>query len=338
MIENISKPVLAHYTQIMHSTKINKYGYKTKRWTWSILRTVFLLGFCFIILYPLLNMISRAFMHPVDLYDNNVYWLPKHFTLSNINLVAHILNYKVAFRNSFLMASMATILQTIACMLAGYGFARFKIPCKKLLFAFVLLTIMVPPQLIMVSTFVHFRFFDIFGIIELITGKKGINMIDTFVPHMLLAATGMGIKNGLFIYIFRQFFRGMPKETEEAALVDGAGPFKTFYKIMAPGATMAIVTVMLFSFVWQWNDTFFSGMFLKDVKVLPLTYSYLRSVSPEFIVKTSPLMAKYNLWNPIIRAMLSSTGVLLMITPLIVLYTFAQRYFVESIERSGIVG
>lgn len=339
MINIIKKTIhdrFSLFDKYMH--KKQAYASSAKRWTWSLIRSVFIIGFCFVIVYPLLNMISRAFMHPVDLFDNTILWVPKHFTLDNFNVVNFIMDYGEAFKNSLLMSVVTTILQTAVCMMVGYGFARFDFPFKKTLFALVLLTIIIPPQLIMVSIYLHFRFFDFFGLIQAVTGKNGMNMMDTLAPSILLSATGMGIKNGLFIYIFRQFFRGMPKETEEAAFVDGAGSFKTFYFIMAPGALTAMVTVILFSFVWQWNDIFYSGMFLKELKVLPATYSILANMMPDLIVKVSPEMAKYDLWNPVIRSNLRSTGVLMMIVPLIVLYMFAQKYFVESIESAGIVG
>jgi len=321
-----------------YNHKIHVFRSKSRSITASVIHGIFIIGFCFVLTYPLLNMISRSFMHPVDLFDNSVLWVPKHFTLDNFRVASAIMNYRKAFFNSFMIAFVTTVLQTFTCLFVGYGFARFQFPFKKILLSLVVLTIVIPPQLIMVSIFLHFRFFDIFGIISAITGKSGLNLIDTLTPSIMLSMTGMGIKNGLFIYIFTQFFRGMPKETEESSYVDGANPIKTFFLIMAPGATTAIVTVILFSFVWQWNDIFYSGMFYRQMQVLPATYGYLVNMLPEMIVKTSPAMARFNLYNPLIRANLISTGVLLMISPLVILYMFAQKYFVESIERTGVVG
>ena len=311
---------------------------RVKRVVWAVLRSVFVAGFCFIILYPVINMISRSLMSPVDLYDNTILWLPKHVTADNFRVVAAVLDYGRAALNSALMTVGATLLQTMACVMAGYGFARFHFRGKNLLFACVILTLVVPPQLIMLSTYMHFRFFDFFGIIGSITGQGGLNLLDTPWRLLLLAATGNGIKNGLFIFIFRQFFRGMPRETEEAALVDGAGYRRTFFQIMLPDARTAVVTVVLFSVVWQWNDVYYSSLFFKNFEVLPLMYEKLRAMSDAVIVKTVPLLAKYNLYDPVIRANFNSTGVLLIILPLLVFFLIMQRNFVESIERSGLVG
>lgn len=308
------------------------------KWLWVLARMVFAVGFSFIILYPVLNMLSRAFMSPVDLYDNTILWLPRHVTMDNFKVVISVMNYGKSLFNSIWLTILITSLQTVSCLMAGYGFARYDFRFKKLLFACVILTLIIPPQLVMLSTYMHFRFFDIFGIIRLITGKNGVNLLDTPLPSLLLAATANGIKNGLFIFLFRQFFRGMPKETEEAAIVDGAGAVRTFAQIMVPGAVTCIVTVVLFSVVWQWNDVFFSSMFFKDFKVLPLMYQNLVSMGNTEILNTNPVLAKYNLYDPVIRSNFSSTGVLMIILPLLLFFLFMQRYFVESIERSGLVG
>ena len=308
------------------------------KWLWAFARAVFILGFCFIIVYPVINMISRAFMSPVDLYDNTILWIPRHVTLDNFKVVVSVMDYRTSFFDSVFLTIAVTLLQTISCLMAGYGFARYDFRFKNLLFACAVLTLIIPPQLVMLSTYMHFRFFDVFGIIKLITGLNGVNLLDTPLPSLLLAATGNGIKNGLYIFLFRQFFRGMPKETEEAAIVDGAGPVRTFAQIMAPGAVTCIVTVVLFSVVWQWNDVFFASMFFKDFKVLPLMYQSLVSMGNSDILNTNPVLAKYNLYDPVIRSNFSSTGVLMIILPLLVFFLIMQRYFVESIERSGLVG
>lgn len=331
------REIPANITNILE-TKVfsQRNAFKAKKIAWAIARTVFLLGFSFVILYPVLNMISMAFKHRVDLYDNTVIWVPKHFTLENIRLASRMMYYPQALKNSMILALSVTIIQSFSCLLIGYGFARFDFPFKKILFALVILTIMVPPQIIVSAIYLHFRFFDVFGIIKLITGKRGINLLDSFLPFVLLALTGQGIRNGLFIYIFRQFFRGMPRETEEAALVDGAGPFRTFYQIMLPGARTAIVTVALFSFVWQWNDQLFSGLFLPNMKVLALQLNSLNSIEAGVDLTG---IGNFDLRNdPMHMALIKTTGAFLVMLPPLVLYAFAQKLFVQSIERAGIVG
>lgn len=215
---------------------------RSKSWGWTFIRSVFILGFSFIILYSPLNMLARAFMAPQDLYDSSVLWLPKHFTFINVEISAKALQYGKAFWNSLWTSVAATLLQLFSCVTAGYAFARYKFPLRRLMFVCVLMTLIVPPQLTMISSYMYF---------------SDLSLIGTQWPMMLMSATGTGIRAGLFIYMFRQFFQSMPREVEEAAMVDGAGHFRIFFEVMLPGALTIIVTVALFSFVWQWNDVFF---------------------------------------------------------------------------------
>ena len=157
--------------------------------------------------------------------------------------------------------------------------------------------------------------------------------LDSFTPFYLLSMGCMGIKNGIFIYMFRQFFKNVPKETEEAALVDGAGAFRIFFSIMIPSAVTMIITVALFSFVWQYNDTTYTNLFLKNTRVLSMTYSSLSN----FIWDNLSDTAAYLKTDEYI-AVLKSTGVLMLLLPLLLIYLVLQRFFVDGIERSGIVG
>ena len=290
----------------------------------SIFRWVLILGICYIIIYPLLTKISSSFMSKKDLFDKTVQWIPRHFTFDNYKLVFEVLKYPKAFLNSFILAFLVSLVQLLSCTIIGYGFARFNFKGKKLLFGLVIFTLIVPPQMIMIPMYLNFRFFDIFGLIP-----GGINLLGTYWPFILTSITGTGLKNGLFIFIMRQFFKGMPRSLEEAAYVDGAGPIQTFFKIMLPGAVPALVIVFLFSFVWQWNDYFLTNIYLGNETVLPIMLSGLRYSVEGTLNET--LSTQY-------VSLLNNTGSLLFMAPLLVLYAFMQRYFVESIERTGLVG
>lgn len=298
---------------------------KSKLWLWKAVRTVMIVGFCFIILFPLFLRLSVAFRSKADIYDPTVLWIPRHFTLDNIKIAMEATQYFPALLNTFLISAGTTIVQLASCALAAYAFARLKFRGSGLLFGHVIFTIVVPPQTIMIPLYLTYRYFDLFGLIKLFTGKSSLNLIDTFWPFLISSATAMGLKNGLYIYIFRQFFRGIPKEIEESAFVDGAGVLRTFYRIMLPNAVPAIITVVLFSFVWQWNDSYYVSLFLSKVKVL----------STQLMDMGSALGKEPDL---VYQSMLLNTGVLLLTAPLIILYLFVQRYFVESVERTGIVG
>jgi multiple sugar transport system permease protein len=308
-----------------------------KKWGWALIRSIFLIGFCFIILYPILIIVSKAFMLRDDLYDPSIILIPKNYTLENILWVAGIMNYWRAFRDTMFVSILVTLLQLASCLLVGYGFARFKFRGKGILFALVIFTLIVPPQIMVSAIYINFQFFDPLGIFKLFDPRsKGISLITGPWPYILLASTAMGIKNGLLIYIFRQFFRNMPKETEEAALVDGAGTFKTFYRIMLPDAMTAIVTVALFSFVWQYNDSIYSYIFLPPTKVVGNTGSFqLLLMTTAYELVGSQFLAG---GEPRYVAAMRSTSVLLIMAPPVIIYLFLQRFFIQSIERTGVVG
>ena len=300
----------------------------------GILRLLFLLGFCFVILYPVISMLSKAVMNEVDLYDNTVIWIPKHFTLKNLAFAWNSMSYPKALLNSVLLAGSTTLLSTLTCMMAGYSFARFDFPLRKLAFVVVILTIMMPPQQIMIPLYLHFQSFDLFGLFSLF-GAEAPNLLNSYWPFLLLAFGGVGIRNGLFVFMFRQYFRSVPWETEESAMVDGASAPRIFFSIMVPGAMTMIATVILFSLVWQWNDTYYTNLFLQDLETLPKAYQSFQM----FVVSgSSDLKVGYDTTDTNVIALLLNSGMFLVMIPLIVVYLFTQRYFVEGIERSGIVG
>jgi multiple sugar transport system permease protein len=131
------------------------------------------------------------------------------------------------------------------------------------------------------------------------------------------------------ILIFHQFFKGLPREIEDAAYIDGCGPFMTFVRVMAPNAASAFLTVFLFSVVWYWNDYFYTSTFLGKTQTLAVALSFLR-------VNLAEEMGQVN--NVYESTAQMQAGCLLFIIPLLILYVFMQRFFVQGIERSGIVG
>lgn len=298
-----------------------------------VIRTILCIGFAYTILYPLIMMISRSFMSAADLYDNSVVWIPKNFTLDTMKAMLKQLDYFPSFLNSMWISLTVTLLQLASTIMAGYGFARFKFPGRNLLFGGVIFSLLVPPQLIVLPQYLNFKEFDIFGMFQVLFGAP-VNMLESSVPIFILAATANGIKCGLYIYIFRQSFINMPVEIEEAATVDGAGAWRTFITIMIPSVSNAAITVALFSFVWQWNDLFYSRIYLKE-KTLTMLYG---GVSLENLSATNPSFSDYNFYNVTFQAAFKGASVLLILLPLVIIFLFLQRYFVESVENSGIVG
>jgi len=174
----------------------------------------------------------------------------------------------------------------------------------------------------------NFRNFDPFHLFSLL-GMGAQNWLTTMKPIYLMTILGCGLRSGLFIYIFIQFFRGIPKELEEAAFVDGAGAFRTFFTIMLPNAKPSLITVTVFSLVWQYNDSFYSGLF-------GIKSDYQISVKLDTLRGTLSSLDK--VINPEIQQAYLYSGIVLMVVPIILIYILLQRKFIEGVERSGIVG
>lgn len=304
---------------------------KAKEIIYKLLRAVLIFGLVFLIVQPLLNKISCSFMAERDLYDGTVISIPRNFTLGNYQLTVQLMKYWKALWNSLWVCLLVSLLQIAACTLVGYGFARFKFPLKNFWFACVILVIVVPPQTISSSLYLHFRYFDILGLFKLTTGST-INLLNTITPYMMLVTTCMGLKSGLYIYLIRQFFRGIPKELEEAAYVDGCGKLRTFLNIMLPDAKPIITSCFLFAFVWQWTDSYYTKLFLGNVAVLSKSLTAIEGRLSDYwsaLYSTSSATVAYT-------QCIISTGMLISIIPLIILYLFAQKGFVESLSQSGI--
>ena len=311
-------------------------GYLLKKKTMdvavSICRFILLFGLCFLILQPIFNKISVSFMTEKDLYNPIVISIPEHFTTENYKMASILMDYKNAIVHSLVVSLTIALVQITVCTLVGYGFARFDFPLKKFWFACVILIIMIPPQTISSSLFLHFRYFDIFGLFKMITGDS-INLRGSALPYYLISAGCMGLKNGLYIFLIRQFFRNIPIDMEEAAYVDGCGTLKTFLRIMLPEAKPILTSCFLFSFVWQWTDGFYSKMFLGNTTLVSTGLARIVDSLGAFIQRETGVQTTISIaYSNCILA----TGTLMIIGPLIILYLFAQRAFVESISASGI--
>lgn len=294
--------------------------------SWAAVRNVLIIGLCFLIVYPLFVKFATTMMTEKDIFDQTVRWVPRSFKISRIvnhyREVANNMNYFRAAINSLLLSLTISVCQLISCVVIGYGFGRYEFKGRGILFSLVIFTLVVPPQMIVIPLFLNFRYFNFFGLLP----EGGVNLIGTYWPFLLTSLTGTGSRNGLFIYIARQHFRGMPRALEESAYIDGAGQIRTFFEIMLPGAMPIMIVIFLFSFVWQWNDIFFTSVFMRGgLTLLPFSLQHLVgqyhwSISEEF------------------KTILNNTGMILFIIPVLFLYVLLQRYFIESVERSGIVG
>lgn len=298
----------------------------------SFVRALLLFGLCFMIIQPILTKISVSIMTESDLYDSTVIVLPRNLTTDNYTLTAMLMTYSKALFNTLWITFIIALVQVAACTLVGYGFARFNFPLKKFWFACVLLVIIVPPQTISTSLYLSFQFFDVLGIFKAITGSA-INLRKSLVPYVLMSATCMGLKNGLYIFMVRQYFKGIPQSLEEAAYVDGCGNFATFIKVLLPDAIPILVSCFLFSFVWQWTDRFYTRNFLTGYTMLS---SELATLADRLAFHVGNKLQSTNAVSVARTQQIVSTGVLMGVAPVILLYIFAQRGFVESLSSTGL--
>lgn len=299
-----------------------------KKIVFLLFRLVIIVGICYIILSPMIGIISRSLFSDADAYDKAVYIIPQNMTLERYQLAWLRMDYLSVLGKTVIYDLSLMLMQVIITSMVGYGFARFQFPFKKLLFVCVIIMIVIPTHTIMVPLYMVFRNFDPFGLITLIKGEP-IRMLGTTWPMYIMTLFGCGLRSGLYIYIFNQFFRGLPKEIEEAALVDGAGLWYTYYKIMLVNAIPSVITVSIFSLVWQYNDLFFANLFVINSKA---------SISKSVISLRDTIANVDRIVDPTILQLYTYAGVVLVILPVIIIYVALQKYFMEGVERSGIVG
>lgn len=307
---------------------------KTKRAFYMTLKYIVLVLLAYQLLYPVLYMISASIKDPLDSYDPSVIWIPKNFSATGFIDAFKSMKYMDALAGSLQISLGCAVLDVISCSLAGYGFARFKFPFKNLLFACAILTLMVPMQTIILPYYANMRYFDPLGIVSAINKAFDktitINLVGKNIAFYLPSLFGAGVRSGLYIYIFRQFFEGMNKALEESAYIDGCGPLRTFVKIMLPNARNSIVTVFMFSFVWHFNDYYLTKQLLgSSRRTLIVALSSLR-------VDLAALIGGQTAFDPIRIQTRIQAGCLLTIIPMFLLYIFAQRKLADSIEHIGI--
>lgn len=300
-----------YYKQIRTGGKIIK----------SLFRALFLMGVGFVMLYPILFMISNSFKSVSDALDPTVVWIPSGTDMFNFKMAFKLLGYKDALKNTLVLVVPCVIIQVITCLFVSYGFARFEFRFKGLLFGLLIFSLIVPVQTYIIPLYVN---------------MKTMHLLDTYWQFYIMAFLGTGIRSGLYIYIFRQYFRGLPKELEEAAYLDGCNPLRTFLHIMVPNVKGAILVVFVLSFVWYYNDYTLTGMLLNNDYPLSIA---LTGVSTA-LNNTVQGMVGQTIGSDIklLSESILSAACLIVALPLIGVYVAVQKHFTEGIERSGLVG
>lgn len=294
---------------------------------WYIFRLVLLIGISYVILFPFFAKIFGSFMAMDDFVDVTVRLIPKNWTLDTYKAIIVENNYLQAFINTVSLSLCCALIQTLICCFVGYGLAKFRFRGNKLIMVLVVLTMIIPHRTIQLSMFMHFRYFDFYGLLNLLTGTT-IDMTNKYWPLILLSLTGLAFKNGLFIFMMRQFFTGVPDELEESAYVDGSGVYRTFVQIILPLSIPMMITIFLLAFSWQWTDNFYTTLFFTNTKTV---------LMPSIVTVPTSLVTTYA-GQSLYYSAIYNTCALLIMAPLVIIYLFCQRYLIQGIERSGIVG
>ncbi|MBS4204539.1 carbohydrate ABC transporter permease [Bacillus sp. FJAT-49754] len=277
-----------------------------------------LIGIGFVYLYPLIYMGVYSIKNLDDILNPLVNWIPTKFYLGNYTKANEVLNFFPVLMETLYVTVLPSLAQTALAAVVGYGLARFDFRGKNIIFVLVMATFIIPPQVTLIPRYIFFN---------------ELNLLGSLNAFMLPALTGQGINSAIFILIFYQFFRMMPKSLEEAAQIDGAGHLRIFFTIAIPMAVPAIIISFLFSFVWYWNETYLASIYFgNELTTLPLQLQ-------KFVATYQKMFpAGMELSGNQINEGIKMAGTLLSILPLLVVYFITQRWFVEGVDRSGITG
>lgn len=313
----------------------NKQKQKIGNFTFAIFRTFFIIGMAYVLLFPIIVMVTRAIRPYTDMYNPSIVWIPSALTLDNFKYALEALGGMSAVFKTLRIVLISTILSMFSCSMAGYGLARFKIKLSGLFVLLAALTVIVPVQTYVIPLFFSFRFFNFFGIgslVGLFTGEAlTANLTVSESVYYILSILGVSTRNGIFILLFMLNYKSIPSELEMAARVDGAGEFRTYFQIMLPNALPSFIVTFVMSMVWLWNDSFFPSIVYRQDFFLSKRMLEIRTLA----TKAMGLSAY--------ATNLSETGVMfaaciIFILPLLIMYMFVQRGFIQSAERSGITG
>jgi multiple sugar transport system permease protein len=284
----------------------------------SVLVYALLIAIGFVYLYPLLFMLITSLKSPADLLNPMVQWVPSELYFGNYVKAFRVLDYSSTLLASITVSVLPSILQTVICSVIAYGLARYQFPGKNLLFLLILATFIIPPQNTVIPQLLTYR---------------NLGLLGSIWSMILPALAGQGFRSAIFILIFYQTFLSLPKVLEEAARLDGASDLKVFLRIAVPSAIPSYIVAIIFSIVWYWNETYLTTIFLEGgIQTLPMQLS-------KFVQAYENLYppGTVNIFDRLNEAVKLS-GTFLNILPLLLMYFILQKWFVESVERTGITG
>lgn len=286
-----------------------------------------ILGLAFVFLYPFLYMIATSLMSNSDLNSTSVHWFPTEVKFENFSIALQLMNIKRYAINSGIVTVIATLGHVIACSFIGYGFARYNFPLKKVLFACVILAFIVPTQTLIIPLYITY---------------SNLQWLNSYLPLLVPTFFGFGLKGALYIFLFRQFFLTVPKSLEEAARIDGCGFMMTYWRIVFPLAKATIVVAMVLAVVWHWNDHYEPGMYVRDPNLtfLPPRLNQIIAAASALPDQQAEMLRQLGLEDgeDTLNNAVVMAGALIISAPVLLFFAFAQRQFMQGIERTGITG
>jgi len=289
---------------------------------WFRLMTYMLLiVLSFVFIYPFIYMLVTSVMSSRDLLDISVEWIPRQPTFSHYTVAWKLVQYPRHLLISVVYVLSATVIHVVMNSYIAYGLARYRFPGRNLLLVIMVLSILIPSQVLILPTYLEFA---------------TLKWVGNYLPLIVPLVFGFGLKSGLFIFLFRQFFISLPKQLEEAARIDGCGFFGTFWRIVFPTARTSTIVCVVLSLVWHWNEYYDPIIYLSDIKLWPLT-SMLPMLNEAYLKTLRGEPALINGSNTSVDVALVMAATVLVILPVLIAYAFLQRQFMQGIERTGIV-
>ena len=270
----------------------------------------------YVYLNPIFEMISKSIMTTEDLIDPSITWIAKHATFDNFAGAIKTLDIPTSLFGSILFSGILAIGQTAVSATTGFALSRYTFKGRGIWFVMLILAFILPIPLLTVPRLMIFTSFKT---------MTGIQLIGTPIPQIVMAILGQGTYSTMLILIFYNFFNMIPKSLDEAAMIDGAGSMKVFYHVAIRLSAATILVVFLFSFVFNWNETYTTNTMLRSaVELIPgqLTLYSNSAGGAETAVNEAQRMA----------------ATLLSILPLLILYALVQKQFIQGIENTGITG
>ncbi len=276
----------------------------------------------FVYLEPIFEIIAKTFMSAEDIIDPSVNWLPRSLSLNNLKVASNVLKVGPTLRNTILWSAGMAVAQTLVSALTGFALSRYDFKFKKFWFVMIVLAFIVPTPVTMVPRLMMF---------VTVQEAAAIQLIGTALPQVMMALLGQGVYSTVLILVFYTAFNMIPRVLDEAAQIDGASAMKVFWFIVVKMSATTILVVFLFSFVWNWNETYITGTLMRNnIELLPAKLNMFNS---EFDSLVSAQGGAFKL-----NEAYKMAATLISISPLLILYAFVQKQFIQGIENTGITG